>query len=826
MERMTSDGFSNELTVDDRWLRGLARRVVGDPDVADDVAQETWLRASRHGVFARGWLSTALRHVAIQWARGDARRGRRENAAATPERHDVDVAETAAQLSARSALVDAVLALEPALRDVVLLRFYEDRSFDEVARTLGIPSSTAKSREKRALEQLRRGLERKPGHDGRSCLALLVPYAQTQSALGAVGGLAVSGSVKVVASALVVACVAVTWWIAQDDGASDAVERGVAHVETSESAPSPEPSSAPAEATRESVTPPPSVAGDAADARARVTYELRGRVVDMDGRSFGNAEVRFSPSSDDAAAPTTARALADGTFTLVGTAARGSITCIEPGTITVMTAEFTLERPRDAFVVVATRARPLHGSVVDASDGEPLVGARVHVVLPFQLEAAIPYPLDRSQRAGFETTTGSDGTFALDAIPALDDVVVVGSAAGHTYVVAHADRDPAVPLRIELPPVSVQDEMLMGQVVDASGVPVAGATVGAGELIRKTDDHGRFGLPLETIRASEVHGEIVLRAGMRGYRSASFRKPVDGWPSHVVLVLGPPPSSIRGFVRDAGGAPLADIDVHLVDPTVLCIDSYAPVYDEELASGGAPQTVTAADGSFEIGGLADRPYTLLACQRSTLEVVRTAPIPAGSNGVVLELPTRSATSALDGVVTGRDGAPIAGATVRVSRELGSVRYLNFGFGLGLPALDTTTREDGTFSFDAITADALSIEISAQGCDSTSREISIAERGSGRIVVVLERHRSFRVETTRVKTGSIQMLGADGKPRMVTSRRANQTVSLAEAPLVDGKTPVLVVGDGATTLCVLDDKRHEVLRVPVAFVPDEITVLRP
>ncbi|MCC7170046.1 MAG: carboxypeptidase regulatory-like domain-containing protein, partial [Planctomycetes bacterium] len=493
---------------------------------------------------------------------------------------------------------------------------------------------------------------------------------------------------------------------------------------------------------------------------------------------------------------------------------------------TVMTAEFTIERPRDAFVVVATRARPLRGSVVDASDGEPLVGAGVRVVLPFQLEAAIPYPLDRSQRTSFTATTSADGTFALGEIPALDDVVVVGSAAGHTYVVTHADRDPAVPLRIELPPVSVKDEMLMGQVVDASGVPVAGATVGGGESIRTTDDHGRFGLPLEGIRASEVHGEVVLRAGMRGYRSASFRKPIDGWPSHVVLVLGPPPMSIRGVVRDAGGAPLADIDVHLVDPTVLCIDSYAPVYDEELASGKNPATVTAADGSFEIGGLADRPYTLLACQRSTLEVVRTAPIPAGSNGVVLELPTRSATSALDGVVTGRDGVPIAGATVRVSRELGSVRYLNFGFGLGLPSLDSTSRDDGTFRFDAITAAALSIEVSVHGCNSTSREISVAERGAGRVVVVLERHRSFRIETTRVKTGSIQMLGADGEPRMITSRRANQTVSLAEAPLVDGKTPVLVVGDGATTLCVLDDKRHEVLRVPVAFASGEVTVLRP
>jgi len=78
----------------------------------------------------------------------------------------------------------------------------------------------------------------------------------------------------------------------------------------------------------------------------------------------------------------------------------------------------------------------------------------------------------------------------------------------------------------------------------------------------------------------------------------------------------------------------------------------------------------------------------------------------------------------------------------------------------------------------------------------------------------------------VSRGSIQFRGADDRTRMIMSRRADQTISLGQSPLVDGKTPVLSVAEGATTLCVLDENQVEVLRVPVAFVPGEITVLRP
>jgi RNA polymerase sigma factor (sigma-70 family) len=825
MERMTSDGFSHELTQDDRWLRGLARRVVGDAHLAEDVAQETWLRAARHGVFGRGWLATVLRHVSIQSARGAERRTRRERAVAEPTPQAPDVAETAAQLSARSALVDAVLALEPALRDVVLLRFYEDRSFDEVARALGIPSSTAKSREKRALELLRQRLEREVRGDGRSCLALLIPYAHAESALAAVGGLAVSGSVKVAVSAAVLALVAVVVWVQRDEGPSNALRSAASDVAVQEATADPEitPSEAPA---RELVAADANVvAADVAQEPAAHATQLRGRVVDMRGLALGNVEVAFAPTDVVDATTTTARSLSDGTFALVATAAQGSISCVEPGTITVMTAEFTIEHAGDALVVVAERARPLRGSVVTPG-GDAIADAQVRVVLPFQFESSIPFSLERSQRAAFVASTGADGTFAFTAIPALDDVVVAAGAAGHAHAVAHADRDPSIPLRIELAPITSRDEMMMGQVVDSQGIPVEGATVGAGELARTTDARGIFGLPMDGLAAAEAHGEVVVRAGKRGHTCATLAKPTDGWPRHVTLVLGPAPTSIRGIVRDASGVALAGVTVALADPTVVGIDGYAPVYDEALASGADVRTVTAEDGSFVLDGLSARTYALVAWSETTLEIVRSAPIPAGNRDVVLEFATRADAFALTGRVETPDGKPIDGANIAISRDLGSVRYLNYGFGLAAMGAQATANADGTFRFDTIAPGPLAITVSAADCESKRLDLAEVRQQSGPLVVVLERQCAFRVETARVSRGSIQFRGADDRTRMILSRRADQTISLGQSPLVDGKTPVLSVAEGATTLCVLDENQVEVLRVPVAFVPGEITVLRP
>lgn len=57
----------------------------------------------------------------------------------------------------------AVQRLKSKLKTVVLLRFYEDMKFDEIAKVTGVPVSTVKSRLKKALELLKEELGEKGG---------------------------------------------------------------------------------------------------------------------------------------------------------------------------------------------------------------------------------------------------------------------------------------------------------------------------------------------------------------------------------------------------------------------------------------------------------------------------------------------------------------------------------------------------------------------------------------------------------------------------------------------------------------------------------------
>ncbi len=65
------------------WLRRLARSLVRDASTADDVAQETWVSALRHGPGAgvplRPWLVRVLQNAARKRYRSEERRQQRES---------------------------------------------------------------------------------------------------------------------------------------------------------------------------------------------------------------------------------------------------------------------------------------------------------------------------------------------------------------------------------------------------------------------------------------------------------------------------------------------------------------------------------------------------------------------------------------------------------------------------------------------------------------------------------------------------------------------------------------------------------------------------
>lgn len=173
------------------WMRDLARRLVLDPNRADDLEQQAWLAALQspptQGVHPRAWLATVLRNLVREGHRRDERRLRRERAAARSESLP-GTSEVVAHAEAHGRLVRAVLALPEPFRETVLLRFYEGCPPREVARRLGIPVETVRSRTRRALERLRGDLDGEHGGDRRAwCLALLPLAGLDGNALAASG---------------------------------------------------------------------------------------------------------------------------------------------------------------------------------------------------------------------------------------------------------------------------------------------------------------------------------------------------------------------------------------------------------------------------------------------------------------------------------------------------------------------------------------------------------------------------------------------------------------------------------------------------------------
>ena len=170
-----------------------ALRQLGDPEQARDVSQAVFLLLARKagslksGTVLSGWLYRTARFVALEAARAESRRKRREESIAhmntdnspTPEELWKDVA---------PCIDSAMEQLNESDRAAVLLRFFHGRSLRELAGILGVTEEAAKRRVTRALERLRRVLGRQGITSSSSMLgAVLAAYA-VQSAPSAMGG--------------------------------------------------------------------------------------------------------------------------------------------------------------------------------------------------------------------------------------------------------------------------------------------------------------------------------------------------------------------------------------------------------------------------------------------------------------------------------------------------------------------------------------------------------------------------------------------------------------------------------------------------------------
>jgi RNA polymerase sigma-70 factor (ECF subfamily) len=158
-------------TYQHRLLRYLLF-LTGKREVAEDLFQETWMRVLLRGAQYNGkarfdtWLFTIARNLVIDLSRKRQMASLDEMSETGEDERPFEVAmdgpspfDQFATREDRAEVAEVLLSLEPNYREVLVLRFHDEMSLEEIAGVTRAPLSTVKSRLYRGLAALKPQVE-------------------------------------------------------------------------------------------------------------------------------------------------------------------------------------------------------------------------------------------------------------------------------------------------------------------------------------------------------------------------------------------------------------------------------------------------------------------------------------------------------------------------------------------------------------------------------------------------------------------------------------------------------------------------------------------
>jgi RNA polymerase sigma-70 factor, ECF subfamily len=161
------DAFSELVCIHAQGVRNVIYRMCGDAQIAEDAAQETFIRAwqnlssYRPQTPLRNWLYRIAFNAGVDMLRKE-KRILPNDIDDLPLRDERPGPELLVSQQERTALVQrAVLSLPEACRAVLVLREYEGMSYSEMADALDIPVGTVMSRLNYARKLLKEKLQQK-----------------------------------------------------------------------------------------------------------------------------------------------------------------------------------------------------------------------------------------------------------------------------------------------------------------------------------------------------------------------------------------------------------------------------------------------------------------------------------------------------------------------------------------------------------------------------------------------------------------------------------------------------------------------------------------
>ena len=726
------------------FVQRLARGLLGGDgeDVAQEAMVRAWMAPAPPRGSVRAWLGAIVGNLAHNQRRSARRRVAHEaRAAAAPSVPAVD--EIVAREEVRARVVAAVFELPPALRDVVLLRFYEGMDSAAIGAAVGAPASTVRSRLQQGLDHLRARLDEQ--HGRRAAWATPLATWQVRAAAAPVGLASVVLRVAIGWRVFAVAVVAlVLLWRLLPLGPGPVVPGpvpvpGPGPVAQSDAGPrrlaDPEPvRSSVGVAAAESAVPPGPTTLWGRVVVAATNAPLPGAAVALDYRladEFSVLDVTQAACIDHLGDAVTD---AEGRFRFaVARATQYRLRVVAPGFPEHVQPLVT----GGSEVLVRMEAGAgLRGRVSAAADRAPVAGAEVVVQLQ-----GLP--------GGVHTTTAADGSFFfadLPCGPSLAAASAPGCAISHQEVELRAGQ--IAELQFEL----ARGRRVTGVVRDAvSGQPVAGATLSRSwTFVDPVVSAADGSYALDGLGESE---ELHVRAA--GYVAAALLVPTQTDAPRVDfgLVRG---GRLRGRVVDADGNGLGAATVAVARDVWMRANS---VHTEWCAAA------VGADGWFvveDLGPGSGQQLTVRCAGHGARTLALPGEVPAGALRDIGAIELRPQ-ALLEGVVVDVDGSPVAGADVHLFGNDRDFAALLPGETKATPLFPfahrrTHTAADGVFRIAGLAAGDYDLSVTQSGKE-WSHEQQIGGLAAGELRCDLR----IVVDIGRTLGGVVRVPGRSGLP---------------------------------------------------------------
>lgn len=165
------EAFGELVSLYEKKIYSFALGMLSDPDDAFDVSQDTFLKAYRSLNSFKGessfytWLYAICRNCCYDYIKQNARRMKRNVSLSEYENDDdgtvVEIPDNSERpdlvmesKQARELIIDAISGLPEKHREIIILRDFEDLSYEQISEALDISEGTVKSRLSRARMRL------------------------------------------------------------------------------------------------------------------------------------------------------------------------------------------------------------------------------------------------------------------------------------------------------------------------------------------------------------------------------------------------------------------------------------------------------------------------------------------------------------------------------------------------------------------------------------------------------------------------------------------------------------------------------------------------